>query len=67
MRFGSGGGDFADQRARMVEYQLRRHVGIETQILFPKVMDLIREQLAPDPTKGARPNEKTPPSRAIIQ
>jgi regulator of cell morphogenesis and NO signaling len=56
----NGSGNYIDLMRSLgrVEYQLRRHVGIETQILFPKVMDLIREQLSPDFTNDTRSSKR---------
>jgi len=47
MRLGSGGGDFADQRARMVEYQLRRR-GIGDERVLEAMGDVPRECFVPE-------------------
>jgi protein-L-isoaspartate(D-aspartate) O-methyltransferase len=47
MRFGSGGGDFADQRARMVEYQLRRR-GIGDERALQAMGEVPRELFVPE-------------------
>jgi protein-L-isoaspartate(D-aspartate) O-methyltransferase len=47
MRLGSGGGDFADQRTRMVEYQLRRR-GIGDERVLEAMGEVPRERFVPD-------------------
>jgi protein-L-isoaspartate(D-aspartate) O-methyltransferase len=47
MRFGSGGGDFADQRTRMVEHQLRRR-GIANERVLEAMAEVPRELFVPE-------------------
>src|SRR5439155_17495071 len=47
MRFGSGGGEFADQRAGMVEHQLRRR-GIGDERVLQAMAAVPRERFVPE-------------------
>jgi protein-L-isoaspartate(D-aspartate) O-methyltransferase len=47
MRLGSGGGDYADQRTRMVEYQLRRR-GIGDERVLDAMRTVPRERFVPE-------------------